>query len=217
MKSIAVIGLSSFGHYLCRYLNEISTSVLAIDISEERINKVKPYVRKAVVADAGGKEVLKKLGLEEFDEVVISVGEEIDTSVLITLYLRELGVKEIIAKAITENHAKILNMIGASQIVFPEKDIAERMAYTMHRSNLLEYFPLGEGYSIIEVTVPKSWVGKTLMELQVRRKYSIQIVMIKQMVPSSIILIPDGDFIVKDSDVLVVAGKDDDLESIEKL
>jgi trk system potassium uptake protein TrkA len=217
MKSIAVIGLSSFGFYLCQYLKQRGVNILAIDKDEESLNKVRPFVKKAIVADARNKDVLKKFGLEDFDEVVISVGEHIDVSILIVLHLRELGVKEIVAKAVNEEHAKILHMIGASTIVFPERDMAKRMAYTMHRSNLLDYVPLGEEYSIIEIAPPRQWTGKSLHELNVRAAYRIQIIMVKEIVPQNTLLIPDGNYVVKDSDILVLLGENADLERVEKL
>ncbi len=217
MRSIAVIGLSSFGYYLCKYLAEAGVQVMALDKSEEKVDDVKDLVHKAVIADAGDKDTLRDLEITEFDAVVISVGEEIDTSVLITLYLRELGIKEIIAKAFTEDHAKILNMIGASTIIFPEKDTARRVAHTLKRTNLFEFFPLGSEYSVIEIAPPEQWIGKSLAELHVREHYNVQIVMIKEIVPENTIIIPGGKHILKDSDVLVLIGANKDLEKVEKL
>jgi len=217
MRSIAVIGVSSFGYYLCKYLSESGVQVMAIDINERKVNLVKQFVKKAIVAEARDKDTLKQLELKDFDAVVLTVGDKIDTSILITLYLRELEVKEIIAKAVTEEHAKILNMIGASSIVFPERDMARRIAYTLRRSNLLDYFPMGDDYSVIEIAPPGDWIGKTLADLNVRVKYNVQIIMIKELVPENTIFIPSGAHIIKESDVLVIIGKDDDLDNIEKL
>ncbi len=217
MRSIAVIGLSSFGHYLCKYLAEGGVQVLAVDKDEQKVDAVKDFVDKAVIAEAGDKETLRELDITEFDAVAISVGEEIDTSVLITLYLRELGVKEIIAKAFTEDHAKILHMIGASTIIFPEKDTARRVAHTLKRSNLFEFFPLGGEYSVVEIAPPEPWIGKSLAELHLREKYNVQIVMIKELIPENTIIIPGGKHVLKDSDVLVLIGANKDLEKVEKL
>ena len=217
MRSIAVIGVSSFGYYLCKYLSESGVQVMAIDINERKVNLVKNFVKKAIVAEARDKDTLKQLELKDFDAVVLTVGDKIDTSILITLYLRELEVKEIIAKAVTEEHAKILTMIGASSIVFPERDMARRIAYTLRRSNLLDYFPMGDDYSVIEIAPPDAWIGKTLADLNVRVKYNVQIIMIKELVPENTIFIPSGAHIIKESDVLVIIGKDEDLHNIEKL
>lgn len=217
MRSCAVIGMSSFGYYLCRHLAEAGVEVMAIDVDEKRIDDVKPFVQKAVVADARDKDTLISLGLAEIDVVVVTVGEPIDISVLVTLYLRELGVKEIVAKAISEDHGKILDRIGATQIIFPERDMAQRVAYILRRSSLLDYVSLGDRYSIVEMAPPNPWLGKHLAELDVRKKYDVQIIMIKDVLHDRTLLIPGGDYVLKDSDVLVVVGRTDDLQNIEKL
>lgn len=217
MRSFAVIGLSSFGYHLCKNLSELGAPVMAIDIDAEKIDDIKPFVQKAVVADAKDKDALKSLGMEDIDVVVVTVGEPIEVSILITLYLREIGVKEIIAKVITEDHAKILDKLGASSVVFPERDMAKRIAYTLRRSILLDYVSLGEGYSIVEMGAPSDWLGKPLAALDVRRQYNIQIIVIKDVLSDKVVIIPGGDYVLKDSDILVMVGRDEDLERVEKL
>lgn len=216
-KSIAVIGLSSFGYYLCKNLSDSGVEVMAIDNREDKIDAVKNFVRKAVVADAKDKETLNNLQINEFDAVVISVGEEIDVSVLVTLHLRELGVKEIFAKATTEEHAKILNILGVTETIFPERDIAMRFAHTLRRRSLFDYFSLGNEYSVLELAPPYEWLGKTISQINIRNKYNVQIIIIKELVPENIVMLPTGDHILKDSDVLVILGKDIDLAEIEKI
>jgi len=213
--SVAVIGLSSFGYYLCRYLSDIGADVLAIDIKEDKIDSVKTFVKQAIVADGRNKETLQNLGLNEFDEVIVSVGEEIDASILITLHLRELGAKEILAKAITEDHARILNIIGASEIIFPERDMAKRVAHTLHHPSIIDYFYIGDEYSLVEMAPPKAWIGKSLIELDIRRNHHVQVIMVKEVVPENVTLIPGGDHVVKDSDILVVIGREEDMNKIE--
>ena len=170
---------------------------------------------KAVVADAKNKETLANLGLKEFDVVIVSVGENIEASILISLYLNELGVKEVLAKAVTEDHAKILHIIGAETIVFPERDMAKRVANTFYSPNLLDYIALMDDYSIVELAPPRKWIGKTLAELQIRKQYHVQVAMVKEIVPDNVILIPGGDYVVKDSDILIVIGQNEDLNNIE--
>lgn len=216
MRTIAIIGLSSFGHHLCRYLSEAGVNVLAIDIDEKRIDEIKPFVTKAVLADARDKDALHALGLEDVDIAVVSVGEPIDASILITLYLKELGVKEIVAKANSIDHWKILDKIGASEIVFPERDMAKRTSYTLRRSTLFEYISLVEGYSIIEMAPPQMWIAQNLQKLEIRQKYNSQIILIRDVV-SNHALIPNGDYVVKDSDILVIMGREKDLEELSKL
>ena len=217
MRNIAIIGLSSFGFYLCKFLSESGVQVMAIDNSEDKIDRIKSFVKKAIVADANDKETLKNLSINEFDAVVISVGEKIDASVLMTLYLRELGVKEIIAKATTNDHAKVLHIVGATNIIFPERDMAKRVAHTMRSDNLLDYVSLGGDHSVIEIAPPQPWIGKTLAELDIRREYNVQIIMIKEIVPENTIMIPSGEHIIKDSDALIIIGKNKNLERIDKL
>jgi trk system potassium uptake protein TrkA len=210
MKNIAVIGLSSFGYYLCEALNKYGFNIMAIDLDEAIVQKVKPFVRKAVIGDARDKKFLMQLGIEDFDTVIISVGSKMDTSILITLYMKELKINEIIAKAINEDHAKILEKIGATRIIFPERDMGLRMANTIASPNFLEFIPLTEGFSLIEVCPPNEWIGKNLKEVDVRVKYQVQITMIREIVPSRMV-IPDGNFVFKDSDILYIIGENESI------
>lgn len=217
MQHIAVIGISSFGYYMCKYLSDTGAHVLAIDINETKVESVKAFVDRAIIADATQKDTLARFELHEFDQTIISVGEHIDTGILITLYLKELGVKDITVKAFTEDHVKILHLVGASNVIFPEKDSAERLAYTFQHKNLLEYFPISDDYGVIEITVPIAWLGKTLIQLDVRRKYNVQIVLIKEILPNNTVSIPRGDQLLKDSDTLVILGQHKSLEKIQNL
>jgi trk system potassium uptake protein TrkA len=216
-NNIAVIGLSSFGYFLCKYLSEAGAQVLAIDNNEEKIDQVKSFVKRAIVANAKEKETLINLHLDDFDAVVISVGEEIDSSILITLYLRELGVKEIIAKATTLDHAKVLKIIGATSVIFPERDEAKRVSHTLRRTSLLDYVSLGGDFSVIEMAPPQVWIGKTLSEIDIRKKYDVQIIMIREVVPENNIILPSGDHVLKDSDILVILGHNEDISRVERL
>jgi trk system potassium uptake protein TrkA len=217
MRKIAVIGMSSFGYFLCRAMAERKSSVMAIDSNEAKIDQVKPFVEKAIIADATDKEVLVNLGLSEVDAVVVSLGDRIDASILVTYYLRELGVKEIYAKAISEDHGKILNVIGATEVIFPEKDMAERLVNRLERSSILEYFEIAEGYSIIEWAPPNSFVNKTLAELDLTNKYNVQVIMVKEVVPERVTVVPKATQLIKDSDGLVLLGRDEDLERLQQI
>lgn len=215
MKNIAIIGLSSFGFYLCESLSSHGFNIMAIDIVEDLVNKVKPFVRKAVIGDARDKNFLMQLGIADFDTVIISVGSKMDTSILVTLYMKELEMNEIIAKATSEDHAKILEKIGATKIVFPERDVARKMAHTLASPNFLEFIPLTEGFSLIEITPPAMWMGKKLKDLELTKKYKIQISMIREIVPERVV-IPNGEFILKDSDILYVIGDNDNLAAMQQ-
>lgn len=217
MRKIAVIGMSSFGYFLCRALADRKLSVMAIDSNEAKIDDVKPFVEKAVIADAADKEVLENLGISEVDAVVVSLGDRIDASILVTYYLRELGVKEIYAKAVSEDHGKILNVVGASEVIFPEKDMAERVANRLERSSILEYFEIADGYSIIEWAPPEAFVNKTLAELDLTNKFNVQVIMVKEVVPERVTVVPRATQLIKDSDGLVLLGRDEDLERLQKM
>lgn len=210
MKNIAIIGLSSFGYYLCEALNNYGFNIMAIDTDESLVQKIKPFVRKAVIGDARDKTFLIQLGIEDFDTVIISVGSKMDTSILITLYMKELKINEIIAKANNEDHAKILEKIGATRIIFPEKDMGIRMARTIASPDFLDFIPLTEGFSLLEVCPPKEWIGRKLKDINVRIKYKIQITMIREIVPSRVV-IPDGEFVFKDSDILYIIGENESI------
>ena len=217
MRKIAVIGMSSFGYFLCRALADRKLSVMAIDSNESKIDDVKPFVEKAVIADAVDKEVLENLGIAEVDAVVVSLGDRIDASILVTYYLRELGVKEIYAKAVSEDHGKILNVVGASEIIFPERDMAERVANRLERSSILEYFEIADGYSIIEWAPPEAFTNKTLAELDLTNKFNVQVIMVKEVVPERVTVVPRATQLIKDSDGLVLLGRDEDLERLQKM
>lgn len=214
MRNFAVIGLSTFGEYLTKYLSDIGFQVMAIDTNELKIDKVKNIVSKAIVADARDKETLENIGIPDFDVVIVSLGDQIDASVLVTLYLKELGVKEIIAKASTEDHGKILDRIGATTVILPERDVAFRLAKSLKNINVLDAIPLGPGVSILEFGPPNSFLGKTLKEIDVANKYGIQIILIKELVPENLVIVPRADHIIKESDILVGIGADDDFEKI---
>lgn len=217
MRSFAVIGLSSFGFYIAKELSHRGHHILAIDIDEDKIDKVRSFVERAVIADAGDKDTLAGLGLAELDGVIVSMGEKIDASILVTLYLRELKVKKIIAKANTDDHGRILDIIGATQVVFPERDEALRLAHTLESDYFLDAITLSEGISIIEIAPPKIFVAKNLGQLDLRNRYGVSVLLIKEWLPEKVVLIPTADRVIKDSDTLVLLGKDEDLENIKEI
>jgi len=214
MRSLLIIGLGSFGMTLARDLIKRGNEVAVIDIDEERINKAKGFVDKAIIADGTKREVLEELEIEEFDAVVVNLGDRIDSSVLAALHLRELGAKEVVTKAVSSDHETILKMIGVDQVVFPERDMALRLSYVLSTTNVMDQFFLASDYSLVELSAPLALVGKSLKELDLRNRYGVQVVIIKQTVPEELVF-PSGDFIVKDSDVLVVMGKEKDLKRLQ--
>jgi trk system potassium uptake protein TrkA len=217
MRSFAIIGLSSFGYYLARYLSEKGHRIMAIDKNEDRIERVKSFVEKALIADATDKETLTGLDLSDLDGVIVCLGDHIDASILVTLYLHELKVKHIITKALTEDHGKILDIIGANKVVFPERDEALRLARTIESEYLLDSITIGDGMSIIEVMPPESMTGKSLGELDLPNRYGVLVLVIKEVVPNKVVMIPKSDQVIKDSDILIMLGKDEDLAKIKRM
>lgn len=210
----AVIGLGSFGSNVAKTLYEKRNEVLAVDLNKEKIESVKTFVSHAVHMDAADKENLQALGIQEMDVVVVSLGPEMEGSILTVLYLHEMGVKRIVAKALTEDHAKILEAVGATEVIYPEKDMAIRTALKLSNPNVLEYLPLISGIGIQEIAPPEKFIGKTLKELDLRNKYGVQVIAIKQLIPEKMDLIPKADFVIKDSDILIIMGEEKALERL---
>ena len=217
MKSFAIIGLSSFGHFLAKALAANGHQIMVIDKNEERIERVKSFVEKAIVADATDKETLANIGLADLDGVVVSLGDEMDASVLATLYLRELKVRNIIAKALTEDHGKILNIIGANRVIFPERDQAYRLAKILESEYVLDSIELSDNISIIEIAPPREFVGHTLGELDLRKRYGVLVLIIKEVVPEEIVLVPTPEHMIKDTSILMILGENDKLAKIKKM
>jgi len=213
----AVIGLGSFGSNIAKTLYEKGNEVLAVDEDKEKIDEVKNFVSHAVHMDAADKENLQALGIKDMDVVIVSLGPEMEASILTVLYLNEMGTKRIVAKALTEDHAKILESVGATEIIYPEKDMAIKTALKLSCPNVLEYLPLISGFGIQEIAPPEKFIGKNLRELDLRNKYGIQVIAIKELIPEKMTFVPKADFVLKDSDILVIMGEDKQLEKINAL
>lgn len=217
MAQVAVIGLGRFGHHVARQLHEAGHDVLAIDISAENVQRIKDYTSRAVVLDARDKNRLDALGIRDFDVVVVSLGERIDASALVALHLKEVGCRRIVTKAGSEDHAKLLDIIGVHEIIFPEREAAERLAHRLASANLLDYVPLGDEFSIHEMAPPEPLIGKTLEEARLRNRFGIQVIGIRDMLTQEVHINPDPKFRIKDSDALLVLGRNPDLKRLNKL
>ncbi|UCC38924.1 MAG: TrkA family potassium uptake protein [Candidatus Aminicenantes bacterium] len=213
----AVIGLGSFGSNVAKTLYEKGNEVLAVDNDKDKIEEVKTFVSHAVSMDAADKENLQALGIQDMDVVVVSLGPDMEASILTVLYLNEVGAKRVVAKALTEDHAKILQAVGATEVIYPEKDMAIKTATKLSSPNVLEYLPLISGFGIQEIAPPEKFVGKSLRDLDLRNKYGIQVIAIKEIIPERTTFVPRADFVIKDSDVLVVIGDEKKLEKIHGL
>lgn len=217
MKRFAVIGLGKFGFHAAKALYEEGNEVLAIDNDKGRVQAIDPHCSEAIVLNATDKESLKALGLENLDGVIVSTGTNIGISVLICLYLQEIGVRKILAKALDDDHAKILKRVGASEIIHPERDMAVRISRGLSRPNVLDFIPLAEEYDLIQVGPPSEFIGKSLKDLNLRAKHNVHVIAIKELVPENFVLIPPASFVIKDSDILVMLGKSEDIKRIKAL
>lgn len=213
----AVIGLGSFGSNVAKTLYERGNEVLAVDKDKEKIEEVKSFVSHAVNMDSADKENLQALGIQDMDVVVVSLGPDMEASILTVLFLCEIRAKRIVAKALTEDHAKILDAVGATEVIYPEKDMAIKTATTLSAPNVLEYLPLKSGLGIQEIAPPEKFIGKSLKDLDLRNKYGVQVIAIKEIIPEKTTFIPKANFVIKDSDVLVIIGEEKQLEKINAL
>ena len=212
-KQYAVIGMGRFGSSVARELSDLGFEVLAIDVSEQKIQEVSNWVTHAVAVDSTDEEALRSLGLRNFDVVVVAIGEDIQASILTTLILKELGVPELIVKAQNELHGKVLNKIGADKVVFPERDMGLRVAHHLISPNILEYIELSNDYSIVEMKAPDFTVGRNLVQLDIRARFKCNVLAIKKGAEMNIA--PSADNIIQEDDVLVIVGKTEDLSELE--
>lgn len=215
MGKFVVVGLGNFGFYLAKSLSEVGKEVIAVDRNKERVQKAQEFCSYALVGDATDKSMLDSIGVEKDDTVMVSLGDNISASVLVTLYLKDLDVQNVQVKIISEDHGRALEKIGATEVIFPERDLAKKVAQTLSSPNVIDYLPLTGEYDIVEIAPPKDFIGKTLAELRLRNKYNISILAVRDLVPESITMNPGGSFTVKDSDILIVLGKPDDIEKIK--
>jgi trk system potassium uptake protein TrkA len=215
MKRVVVIGLGIFGSQLARHLYESGLDVIAIDKNKDVVQRIKDYSTKAVVADASDKEVLESIGVAENDVVVISFGEDLSASTLLTLHLKELKVRTIIVKVPNEDHKRILLKVGASEAIIPEREMANKVARSIISPNILEFLPISEDYTIVELAPPTAFIGKNLAELDLRKKYNLQVIAIRDVLANKMQLVPRASSVLKDSDVLVVIGREEDIRKVK--
>ncbi|GGE67102.1 potassium channel family protein [Priestia taiwanensis] len=212
-KEFAVIGLGRFGGSICRELSNLGMEVMAIDTDEDRVNEFANIASHAVIADSTDEMVLKSLGIRNFDHVIVAIGDNLQASILTTLILKELGVKNITVKAQNDHHEKVLRKIGADQIVHPERDMGVRIANNIASNSVLDYLELSDEHSIVEIIANDKLIGHTIIDLDIRAKYGINIVAIKR--GKEIIVSPRANEIIKEEDILIVIGADVDLDRYE--
>lgn len=212
-KQFVVIGLGRFGISVAKTLYSLGNDVLVIDKNEDLVQDISDSVTHAVQMDATDENALKTLGLRNFDVAVVTIGNNIQASIMVTLLVKELGVKYIIAKGNSDLHAKVLYKIGADRVILPEKDMGIRVAHNLVSTSILDYIELSPDYSIMEIEVLKEWYNKSLRELKLRSKYGINIMAIKR--EGEINLSPAADDLIEPKDVLVAIGSAEDLGKLE--
>ena len=215
MKSYVVIGLGLFGQALARQLCMLGAEVLAMDVRSDLVQQVANDVTHAVVGDAQDKEVLRALGVRDMDCAIVSIGDDLAASVLITMNLMELEVPYIVCKAHDETHRRVLEKLGANRVVIPEQENAQRLGRSLHSHNVLEYIELSEDYGILEIPAPRSWIGKTLKELNVRAKLGVNIIAVESGEKTNVS--PSADYQIQEKDIMVVLGDNYSLEAVQKL
>ncbi|XJZ28339.1 potassium channel family protein [Bacillota bacterium Lsc_1132] len=213
-KDFAVIGLGRFGGSICRTLAEQGKEVLAIDLNEERVNEFSTIASHAVSGDSTDEAMLRSIGIRNFDHVIVAIGEDIQSSILTTLILKELGVRNVTAKAQNDYHEKVLRKIGADHVVHPERDMGIRIANNMSSNSVLDYLALSDQHSIVEFVANEKIGGRTILDLDIRKKYGVNIVAIKR--DSNIIVSPQAKEMIQPNDVLIAIGNDDDLDKFER-
>lgn len=213
-KQFAVIGLGRFGSSLARTLYSMGYEVLAIDLDENRIQEMVNYVTHSVQADGTNENAMRSLGIRNMDVAVVSIGI-LQPSILATLIMKQLGVKHIVAKAVSDVHGKLLTKLGADRIVYPERDMGNRVAHNLVSGNLIDYIALAPNYSIVEVLARTAFAGKTLKDIDLRAKYGINVIAVKR--DNKIEVVSGADFRIERGDVLVAMGADDKLEKLEEI
>ena len=213
-QQFAVIGLGRFGMSVARTLSELGQEVFAIDVDEDKVQRIAPVVTHAVVADVTDIEAMRSIGIRNVDVAVITVGSEVKASMVGTMVLRELGVRTIVAKANDDLHGKVLEKLGADRVVYPERDGGSRLARVLTSTNLIEQIDLDPDYSIVEMTAPSSLAGKSLAELSVRARFGVYVMAIRS--GDVMTVAPGADDVIREDDVLVVIGRNDRLQRFRK-
>ena len=215
MKSYVVVGLGRFGSETARQLYRCGCEVLAIDMKGDLVQQVANDVTHAVVGDSRDKEVLRALGVGEFDCAVIAIGDDLASSVLATMNMKELGVPYLVCKAHDDVHRRVLQKLGADRVVIPEQENAARLAKSLSSPNLLDYIEPSEDYSIVELPAPKAWIGKNLKELNVRAQLGVNILAVRR--DGVMDVSPAAEFAFAQGDIVVALGDTKALDALQKL
>ena len=208
-KTIGIIGLGRFGGTLAKQVAALGHEVVGIDIEETLVQKLAPYLTHSIVGDFSDEDTIRQLNLQELDVVVIAIGDNLKAKLLSAMVLKELHTPYIVAKASTTMESKLLERVGADLIIFPEMDMAERVAQMLTRENIVDYFQLSQDIGLVEMGIPQFMVGHTLVELDIRKHYNVNIVAVKR--DKNVIAPPNPNNPLQDDDMLIVIGRNEDI------
>ena len=212
MKRFCVIGAGSFGFHVASNLYQDGHEVMAIDNNRTHVQQLQEHCSFAILADAADRDFLEAQGVAEMDAVIVAIGERSHAATLTTLFLKELGVKRILVKAINEDHGRILLKVGATEIINPEKDMAFRIACNLASPNILDMLSMTGDYTLNELAPPKSFIGKSLLELALRKKYDVFVLGVKDVLTDKFILLPPPERLIRDSDLLLIFGQKEGIQ-----
>ncbi len=214
MKSILMIGMGRFGSHLCKNLSKLDNEIMIVDSQEEKLEDLLPFVTSAKIGDCTNEKVLESLGVSNFDLCIVSIGNNFQSSLEITSLLKEMGAKRVISKANREIHAKFLLKNGADEVIFPDRDIAEKLAVSLSADGIFDYINLQDGYSIYEILPLPEWLGKSIKEINLRAKYRLSIIGTKRGEHTQIL--HGADYIFNEEEHLMVIGHENDMKKIIK-
>ena len=220
-RQFAVIGLGRFGSAMAMTLTELGHDVIGVDSDAEKVRLLADSITSAVELDATDERALRSVGIREVDVAVVSIGENIESSVLVVMQLHELGVKTIVAKAVSPLHGRILEKLGVSRVIFPEREMAMRIAHALIMPNVIDYIELSRDFSIVEIPAPPLFVGKTLKQLELRPKYGLTLIAMKRQTGDETTVVtnvaPSADEVIRAGDVLSLLGKNESLTALDRL
>ena len=217
MKRFVVIGLGNFGATVAESLHTQRHDVIAIDTDERAVERVAPLVSRAVVGDGRNLKTLERIGVKGAQGGIVATGDDITASILATMALRDLEVREVYVKVISADHARVMERLGATETIFPERDSAMRLATRISSTAILNYVRLGPDFSIQEMAVPPGWIGKGLRALKLPERYRISVIAVHDILTDTVLPVPNPDAPLKDSDTLLVAGREADLARAAKI
>jgi len=229
-KTFVVIGLGVFGKQVVRHLAKYNVDIIGIDKDEKKVEEVKDFLKVAIVGDATDVAQLEQAGVnaQDVDVAIVAIGESVESNVYVSLLLKEIGIKRVFSRALNDQHANILAKIGVDRVVFPEEAAARQLVGSLSSPQILEMFDISDEYRVVEVPAPKVFFNKMLQELGVRTKYNVTILGIKRRTPfvndsgetdtkEEIIFLPSSDEQILDGDILIVGGKNQDIEKFKKI